>query len=389
MAKDYYDVLGVDEDASEDEIKKAYRKKAKKYHPDMNPDLDKEEAEEKFKEVTEAYEVLSDPDKRAQYDRFGHTGPSQGFDFNNQDYERARNAFGDSSFDDIFDLFFGEGRGRGRSSQTAAQKGEDLQRKLRVSLEDAAKGTRVKFSIPRFVKCGRCDGSGVKPGSSKRTCPHCNGQGEIRQKQQTMLGSFVNVQTCPKCGGSGEVIDEPCPKCRGEGRVKEKTEISVKVPPGVKDGSRLRLRGKGNVGRRGAPPGDLFITVEVKKHETFIRKGDDILTTVPVQFTQLTLGDTIKVPTLDGVEKIDVKPGTQSGEKIKLRDRGIPHLNKRGKGDQIVRLKAVTPTDLGSEERELIERLNELLDSPVGNNNSDERESFFEKLKNFREEFRK
>lgn len=203
-----------------------------------------------------------------------------------------------------------------------------------------------------------------------------------------MLGSFVNVQTCPKCGGSGEIIDDPCPKCRGEGRVKEKSEISVKVPPGVQDGSRLRLKGKGNVGRRGAPPGDLFITVEIKEHETFIRKGDDILTTVPVHFTQLILGDTISVPTLDGVEEIDVEPGTQSGEKIKLRKRGIPHLNKPGKGDQIVRLKALTPTDLNGEERELVEELNESLENPVGNN-SDERESFFEKLKNFREEFRK
>jgi len=387
MAKDYYDILGVDEDASEDEIKKAYRKKAKKYHPDMNPDLDKEEAEERFKEVTEAYEVLSDPDKRAQYDRFGHAGPSQGFDFNNQDFERARSAFSDSSFDDIFDLFFGEGRRRSRS-QTAAQKGEDLQRKLRISLEDAAKGTQVKFSIPRFVKCDHCNGSGVKPGSSKRTCTHCNGRGEIRQQQQTMLGSFVNVQTCPKCGGSGEIIDNPCTKCRGEGRVKEKTEISVKVPPGVKDGSRLRLKGKGNVGRKGAPAGDLFITVDIKEHETFIRKGDDILTTVPVHFTQLILGGKVSVPTLDGVEKIEVEPGTQSGEKIRLRKRGIPHLNKPGKGDQIVRLKALTPTDLNPEEKDLVKKLNERLGSPVGNN-SDESESLFEKLKNFREEFRK
>lgn len=387
MAKEYYDILGVDEDASEDEIKKAYRKKAKKYHPDMNPDLDKEEAEERFKEVTEAYEVLSDPDKRAQYDQFGHAGPSQGFDFNNQDFERARSAFSDSSFDDIFDLFFGEGRRRSRS-KSAAQKGEDLQRKLRISLEDAAKGTQVKFSIPRFVKCGQCNGSGVKPGSSKRTCSHCNGRGEIRQKQQTMLGSFVNVQTCPKCGGSGEIIDDPCTKCRGEGRVKEKTEISVKVPPGVKDGSRLRLKGKGNVGRKGAPAGDLFITVDIKEHETFIRKGDDILTTVPVHFTQLILGGEVSVPTLDGVEKIEVEPGTQSGEKIRLRKKGISHLNKPGKGDQIVRIKAITPTDLDPEERNLVEELNERLGSPIGNN-SDESESLFEKLKNFREEFRK
>jgi len=387
MAKDYYDILGVDEDASDKDIKKAYRKKAKQYHPDMNPDIDKDKAEKKFKEVTEAYEVLSDPDKRAQYDRFGHAGPQQGFDFSNQDFERARSAFSGGAFDDIFDLFFGEGQRRG-GRRTAAQQGEDLQRKLRVSLEDAAKGTKVKFSIPRFVRCDRCDGEGVKPGSSKRTCPHCNGTGEIRQKQQTMLGSFVNVQTCPKCGGSGEIIDEPCPKCRGEGRVKEKTEISVKVPPGVKDGSRLRLRGKGNVGRKGAPAGDLYIVVEVKEHDTFIRKGDDILATVPVNFTQLALGDTIKVPTLDGVESIEIKPGTQPGTKVRLNDRGIPHLNNRGKGDEIVRLKAITPTDLSREEKKLLEQLDRELEDPIDNHSGDG-ESFFDKIKRFREEFRR
>ncbi len=387
MAKDYYDVLGVDEDASEGEIKKAYRKKAKKYHPDMNPDIDTKEAEKKFKEVTEAYEVLSDPEKRAQYDRFGHAGPEQGFDFTNQDFERARSAFSGGSFDDIFDLFFGEGPRRG-GRRTAAQRGEDLQRKLRVSLEDAARGTKVKFSIPRFVRCDKCGGEGVKPGSSKRTCPHCNGTGEIRQKQQTMLGSFVNVQTCPKCGGSGEIIDDPCPKCRGEGRVKEKTEISVKVPAGVKDGSRLRLKGKGNVGRKGAPAGDLYIIVEIKEHDTFIRKGDDILATVPVNFTQLALGDTVKVPTLDGIEEVDVKPGTQTGTKIRLRDKGIPHLNSRGRGDEIVRLKAITPEELGRDERELLEKLDSLLSNPI-DDHSEDSESFFDKLKKFREEFRK
>jgi len=387
MAKDYYKVLGVDEDASEQEIKKAYREKAKQFHPDMNPDIDKDEAEKKFKEVTEAYEVLSDPEKRAQYDRFGHAGPQQGFDFNSQDFERARSAFSGGPFDDIFDMFFGEGpRRTGR--RTAAQKGEDLQRKLRISLEDAANGTRVKFSIPRFVWCDKCDGEGVKPGTSKRTCPHCNGTGEIRQKQQTMLGSFVNVRTCPKCGGTGEIIDEPCPKCRGEGRVKEKTEISVKVPPGVQDGSRLRLRGKGNAGRKGAPTGDLFIVVEIKQHDTFIRKGDDLLATVPVNFTQLALGDTIKVPTIDGVDRVEIKPGTQPGAKLRLRNRGIPHLNNRGKGDEIIRLKALTPKNISAKQRELLQKLDDSLKNPI-DNHSDDNDSFFDRLKKFREEFTK
>jgi len=384
MPKDYYELLGVDQDASQDEIKKAYRKKAKKYHPDMNPDVDKEKAEKKFKEITEAYEVLSDPDKRAQYDRFGHAGPSQGFDFNDQDFERARNAFGDSAFEDIFDLFFGEGGGRSRTRDSSSRRGEDIQRRLRLSLEDAAFGTRVKIAVPRFVKCDHCDGEGVKPGSSKRVCPHCNGRGEIRQRQQTMLGSFVNVQTCPKCGGSGEIIEEPCPKCRGEGRVKEKREISIKVPAGVKDGSRLRLKGEGNVGRRGAPSGDLFIITEIKEHDIFVREGDDVLTTVPVHFTQLALGDTIEVPTLDGSKRVKIEAGTEPSSEIRLEGEGIPHLNSSGKGDEVIKLRPITPKDLGQEERELLEQLDQLLDKPSGNGS--QKKSFFEK---FRENFKK
>ncbi|MFP4589031.1 MAG: molecular chaperone DnaJ [Candidatus Acetothermia bacterium] len=385
MAKDYYDVLGVDKDASEDEIKKAYRKKAKKYHPDMNPDLEKDKAEKKFKEVTEAYEVLSDPDKRAQYDKFGHAGPQQGFDFGDQEYERARDAFSEfgfsqGGFDDIFDLFFGEGGGRQSTrSRSATRKGEDLEKRLRLSLEDAAHGTRVKFTVSRFVVCDNCEGEGVKPGASKRVCPNCNGRGEVRQRQRTMLGSFVNVQSCPRCGGTGEIIEEPCPKCRGEGRVKDKTEISVKVPAGVKDGSRLRLKGEGNAGRRGAPAGDLFIVTEIKRHDTFDRKGDNIVITIPVHFTQLALGDTIQIPTLDGSEKIKISPGTQPGTTIKLEDKGIPHLHNPGRGDEIVRLKPVTPENLSAKERELMEKLNDLLDHPADSERKGK--SFFDRFK--------
>lgn len=392
MAKDYYEILGVDKDTSEDEIKKAYRKKAKQYHPDMNPDVEKDKAEEKFKEITEAYEVLSDPDKRAQYDQFGHTGPSQGFDFGNQDFEHARDAFQDFGFggggsgglDDIFDMFFGEGgRSAGRNRTTASEKGEDLQKKLRLSLEDAAHGTRVKFTVSKFIECDRCSGEGVKPGSSKQVCPHCNGRGEIKRKQKTMLGSFVNVQTCPKCGGSGEIVDDPCPKCRGEGRVKDKSEISVKIPAGVKDGSRLRLKGEGNAGRRGAPPGDLFIITEIKDHNQFERKGDDVLTTVPVHFTQLALGDELEVPTLNGKAKITIEPGTDPGAVKTLPNKGIPHLHQNGQGDQIIRFTPVTPKNLSKEQRQLLEDLDDSLEDP--NNTTQGKKSFFEQ---FKEHFR-
>lgn len=385
MAKDYYDILGVDRDASQEEIKKAYRKKAKRYHPDMNSDMEKEKAEKKFKEIAEAYEVLSDEGKRAQYDRFGHAGPSQGFDVGSQDFERAREAFRDFGFgegglDDIFDLFFGEGRGRGRSkSQAANQRGEDLQKKLRLSLEDAAHGTKVKFTVPRFVTCERCEGEGVKSGHSRRVCPHCNGRGEIKRRQRTMLGNFVNIQTCPKCGGTGEIIEEPCPKCRGEGRVKDKTEITVKVPAGVKNGSRLRLKGKGNFGRRAAPPGDLFIVTEIKPHDRFKRKGDNIMTTVPVNFTQLALGDTIEVPTLDGPEQMKIESGTESGTTIRLNDKGIPHLHDNGRGDALINLRAITPKNLTSKQKELLQQLDQLFEPASEQTNG--KKSFFERFK--------
>ena len=386
MPKDYYETLGVDRDASEDEIKRAYRKKAKKYHPDMNPDMEKEKAEKKFKEITEAYEVLSDPEKRAQYDRFGHAGPSQEFDFGDQDYQRARDAFSDFGFgegglDDIFDLFFGEGQGRRRSQGGETRnRGEDLEKKLRVSLEDAAHGTQVKFTVPRFVECDRCDGEGVKSGASKHVCPTCNGRGEVKQRQRTMLGSFVNVQTCPRCGGSGEIIENPCPKCRGEGRVKDKKEISVKVPAGVKDGSRLRLKGEGNAGRNGAPPGDLYIITEIKSHDTFTRRGDDVLIAVPVHFTQLALGDTIEVPTLNGAERIEISPGTEPGTTIRLNGKGIPHLHENGQGDEIVQLSPVTPKNLTEEQEELLERLDSSLNNPAETQQRRDK-SFFDRFK--------
>jgi len=368
--KDYYEILGVSRDATQEEIKQAYRRLVKKYHPDLNKDSG---SEEKFKEITEAYEVLSDPEKRAQYDRFGHVGPEQGFDFDLGDFRRAREAFeefgfGRSAFDELFDLFFGEGlrtrqtRARRRSR---AQRGEDLEYKLRITLEDAAFGTKMRLTVPRYVTCDRCGGSGVEPGYRPGVCPVCGGAGQVEYRYQSMFGSFVNVRSCDRCGGTGEVIDHPCRKCHGRSRIKEESKISVSIPAGVSDGARLRLAGEGNAGVGGGPPGDLYIVVEIKPHEVFTREGDDIYCEVPITITQAALGATVTVPTLDGEEKLRIPPGTQPGTTFRIRGRGVPHLHGRGRGDQYVKIKVVVPTKLTREQERLLRELDPLL-TPEG-----------------------
>jgi molecular chaperone DnaJ len=358
--KDYYEILGVPRDASQEEIKRAYRRLAKKYHPDVAKDGG---SAEKFKEIAEAYEVLSDPEKRAQYDRFGHVGPEQGFDFDLRDFRRARETFEEFGFggvwDDLFDLFFGEGvRTRTRPQpRTRAQRGEDLEYKLRLTLEDAAQGTRVKITVPRYVVCDRCGGAGQEPGTGTRVCPICHGTGQVEYRRRTMLGSFVNVQTCGRCEGTGEIIEEACHRCDGRGRVWEESRIAIKVPPGVDTGSRLRLAGEGNAGLFGGSPGDLYIVVEIAPHDVFTRKGDDLYCEVPITFPQAALGATIKVPTLFGEEELKIPPGTQSGETFVLRGKGIPHLKGRGQGDQYVTVKVTTPKRLSRRVRQLLEEL--------------------------------
>jgi len=367
MAKrDYYEVLGVSRDATQEEIKKAYRRLAKRYHPDLNKDGG---SAEKFKEVAEAYEVLSDPEKRAQYDRFGHVGPEQGFDFDIHDFTRAREAFdefgfGRSAFDEIFDLFFGEGlrttRARARR-KSRAQRGEDLEYRLKLSLEDVALGTKLRITVPRYVQCDRCGGVGIEPGSRAEVCPVCGGTGQVEYRYQTLLGSFLNVRTCERCGGTGEVIKNPCSKCRGRGRIKEESKISITIPAGVDTGSRLRLAGEGNAGIGGGPSGDLYIVVEVKPHDTFRREGDDLYCEVPLKFTQAILGTTLKVPTLDGEEKIKIPPGTQPGTTFRLKGKGIPHLRGSGRGDLFVQVILTIPTKLTREQRRLVEELDRTL----------------------------
>ncbi len=359
--RDYYELLGVTREASPDDIKKAYRRLAKKYHPDISKDGT---SAEKFKEVAEAYEVLSDPEKRAQYDRFGHVGPEQGFDFDIRDFRRAREAFEEFGFgtawDDLFSMFFGEGMrtaGTRVQKRTRAQRGEDLEYRLRLTLEDAAQGTRVKVTVPRYVPCEHCRGTGREPGSSVQVCPTCHGRGQIEHRRRTMLGSFINVMTCNQCEGTGQIVQNPCRKCDSQGRIWEQSRITIQVPPGVDTGSRLRLSGEGNSGVNGGPPGDLYIVVELAPHNTFTRKGDDLYCEIPITFTQAALGAKIKVPTLYGQEELSIPAGTQSGETFVLRGQGIPHLKGQGRGDQYVMIKVVTPKNLTRRQRQLLEEL--------------------------------
>ncbi|MCD6495460.1 molecular chaperone DnaJ [Candidatus Bipolaricaulota bacterium] len=362
MAKrDYYEVLGVSRDASSEEIRRAYRKKAKELHPDKNPDA-RTQAESKFKQVAEAYEVLSDPDKRAQYDRYGHAGPAQGFDFGQTDFNRARQAYSEFGFggvDDIFDLFFRQG-GSGSRSATRRQRtaqGEDIEYKLRITLEDAAIGTKMKITAPRLVTCEVCHGSGMEPGTSKRTCPTCHGRGQIEYRQQSLLGSFVNVRVCPECKGAGEIIEHPCQHCHGTGRIKEKSKISITVPAGVDNGSRLRLRGQGNVGPNGGPAGDLYIVIEVIPDPRFRREGRDIHSTISVHYHKAALGTKVKVDTLWGAETISIPAGTQPGAVIRLRGKGMPDLHRSGRGDHFIKVNVIVPKRLSAAQRRAIQEL--------------------------------
>ena len=367
MAKqDYYETLGVARDASDAEIKRAYRQKAKELHPDRNPE-NRSRAEEEFKRVAEAYEVLSDPHKHAQYDRYGHAGPAQGFTFGDTDFHRARAAyreFGFGGVDDIFDLFFRQGGMRSRPQQQRSRRGESIEYKVRITLEDAAHGTKMTVTVPRLVACDVCSGSGMEPGTSKRTCPSCEGHGQIEYRQQSLLGSFINVRSCPECSGTGELIEQSCHRCRGAGRVKEKSRISITVPPGVDNGSRLRLRGQGNAGAEGGASGDLFIVIELIPHPTFRREGKDIRSDVTISYPQAALGAKINVETLWGEETVSVPAGTQPGEVFRLRGKGIANIHRGGgKGDHLTRVVVEVPEKLTAKQRRALEAYAESLGS--------------------------
>ena len=360
MPRDYYEVLGVARDASPEEIKKAYRRLARKYHPDANKD--DPQAAEKFKEVKEAYDVLSDPQKRAAYDRFGHAGVhaqsagagpgTEGDPFTGFGGFGGFNPFQD--FDDIFDVFFGGGRGRTRTRHARA--GSDIAGELELSFEEAAFGTERDVELARVEPCPRCEGGGAEPGSGPATCPQCGGTGRVQTARDTAFGRFVTVGTCPRCGGEGRVIRDPCVECGGRGRVRRRRSITVTIPAGVDDGTRIRLAGQGNFGDPGAPPGDLYITVRVRPHPVFRREGDDVVSDLKVGIAQAALGATVEVETLDGKERVRIPAGTQPGGEIRLRGKGIPRVRGRGRGDHILRVRIEIPRDLTNEQKELLLR---------------------------------
>ncbi len=370
--RDYYEVLGVSREASQDEIKAAYRKLAMKYHPDQNQG--NKDAEEKFKEVAEAYEILSHAEKRQRYDRFGHEGVGSGvgdFDFSHFDLSDALRIFMQEGFG--FGDIFGGGRRRGGPRQEA---GRDLQVTLQLSLEEIAAGVTKKLKIVKLVRCDECRGSGLKSGAQPSTCPTCQGRGEVRQVSRSIFGQFVNVSTCPQCRGAGRIITNPCSTCRGDGRVRGEEMVEVKIPAGVATGNYLTVREKGDVGPRGGPSGDLHVVIEEKEHPLFVRHGNDVIYDLYLSFPELALGVEKDIPTLavdkDGKElppedtnryqqvRIHVHPGTQPGKVFRLRGKGLPELQSYQKGDLLVQVKVWVPTKLNPREKELLQELSEM-----------------------------
>ena len=371
--RDYYEVLGIQKGASEDEIKKAYKKLARKYHPDMNPG-DKE-AEEKFKEVNEANEVLSDPEKKARYDQFGFAGvdPNYGAGAGGGAYGGGFD-FGDLG--DIFGSFFGGGFGGGqRRNPNAPQRGESIRASVSVSFTEAAFGCEKSVTLERSEQCPTCKGNGCAPGTTPEICPDCHGTGTVQTRRQTPMGVFASNGPCRKCGGTGQLIHQPCPDCRGTGAVRKRKTIKVNIPAGIDHGQTISLRGQGNAGRNGGPAGDLLITVMVQPHELFRRDGVDVFCEAPITFAQAVLGAELEIPTIDGKVKYSIPEGTQTGTVFRLKGKGIPVLNGRGRGDQYVTVTIETPRNLNKEQREALRRFSETL----GESNYEKRKSFFKK----------
>ena len=371
--RDYYEVLGIQKGASEDEIKKAYKKLARKYHPDMNPG-DKE-AEEKFKEVNEANEVLSDPEKKARYDQFGFAGvdPNYGAGAGGGAYGGGFD-FGDLG--DIFGSFFGGGFGGGqRRNPNAPQRGESIRASVSVSFTEAAFGCEKSVTLERSEQCPTCKGNGCAPGTTPEICPDCHGTGTVQTRRQTPMGVFASNGPCRKCGGTGRFIHQPCPDCRGTGAVRKRKTIKVNIPAGIDHGQTISLRGQGNAGKNGGPAGDLLITVMVQPHELFRRDGVDVFCEAPITFTQAVLGAELEIPTIDGKVKYSIPEGTQTGTVFRLKGKGIPVLNGRGRGDQYVTVTIETPRNLNKEQKEALRKFSEA----VGENHYEKRKSFFKK----------
>lgn len=380
MARDYYDILGVSKNASQDEIKKAFRKKARQYHPDVNKDNPKE-AEEKFKEANEAYEVLSDETKKAQYDQFGHDAFKQGGGAGAGGFQGGFGGFGGfgggaGGFDNIFDMFFGGG-GRG---QQGPQKGNDLREDIDISFEDAAFGKSMDIEITRHEECDHCHGTGAEPGTKVDICPNCHGSGQETVIQNTPFGRMQSARTCSRCHGSGKSIEKPCTKCRGTGEMLAKRKIAIKIPPGVDNGSRLRVANEGEPGVLGGPKGDLYVYIYVRPHKEFERYGNDVISHVNISFAQAALGATVQVNTLDGKVELKIPEGTQTGTAFRVKGKGIPYLrNPKQRGDQHIVVTVQTPKKLTDAQRELLLRLANESNEDV--NNLQVSKSLFEKIK--------
>lgn len=389
--RDYYEVLGVSKTASDDEIKKAYRKVAKKYHPDLNPG-DKT-AEEKFKEANEAYEVLSDSQKKARYDQFGHAGVDpNGFGGAGGGFGGFGGFGGDMDFDlgDILGSMFGGGFGGGfggrRANPNAPRRGSDIQTRVTISFEEAAKGCQRKVDVAKVVTCDSCSGSGAAAGTHAETCKQCNGSGQVTVQQRTAFGMMSTVKTCPSCNGKGKVIPNPCQKCRGTGFMKKNETVEINIPAGIDDGQSMQVSGGGNKGTNGGPSGNLIIRVSVRPHPFFSRDGYDVWLDQTVTFAQAALGDTLYIPTLDGKVKFELPSGTQPGEVFRLRSRGIQKINQKAKGDQFVKIVVDVPKNLNSTQKELLRKFNDSLpDKPKNNVNdgtaTEDKKNFFDRVK--------
>ncbi|TEU18533.1 MAG: molecular chaperone DnaJ [Dehalococcoidia bacterium] len=348
IKQDYYEVMGVPRNASDEEIKREFRKLAKLYHPDRNREPG---AEDKFKEINEAYQVLSDHEKRSRYDRYGRVDVAEGFP-----------DFGFGGLGDIFESFFGGfGTPFGRTAQRVPQRGDSLQSHLTLSFNEAVFGCSKEVEIQRIEFCPSCHGIGSEPGTNPETCPDCHGAGQVKRVQQSIFGRFTHITTCSRCGGSGTVTSNPCSQCKGKGRIKVKRKVMVKIPAGVDDGQRLRLDGEGSAGLHGGPPGDLYVTFSVKTHNLFHRDGSDVLHELPINFAQAALGDEIRVPSLDGRVDLKIPPGTQNGKTFRFKGKGIPYIDGKGRGDLLVKVAITTPQHLDKNQRHLFEELAKIL----------------------------
>ncbi len=368
--RDYYEVLGVGRGASEDEIKKAYRREAKKYHPDLHPG-DKQ-AEAKFKEINEAYEVLSDADKKARYDQFGHAGVDPNFGAGG-----GGSGFGGGfDFGDIFDMFGGFG-GFGSGRRNGPKRGSDIRKIIEITFEEAAFGCKKKINITKQENCHTCSGTGAKAGTKPQTCSRCGGRGQVQTQTRTPLGYMTNVSTCPECHGTGKIIKDPCRDCHGTGKVRVPKTIEIDIPHGINDGQTMQLSGQGEPGERGGPSGDLLITIRIKPHELFRREEFDVYIDLPVTFVQAALGATVKVPTLDGIVEYDIPEGTQAGSVFRLRGKGVPYIRGKGRGDEYVTIEVEIPKNLTNKQKGLLREF----ESEVEGRNYKRQKSFIDKMK--------